>query len=296
MPLRSETWTLDVGFAGCLAGDKLGAGLMKLLTEGGINTSGLKIMPEANTRIAEITNLESGDRQVKFTTDNVADEQFAEEDLPRHLFDQAHVLHIGSISLIKEPIRSATVAAVQLARDSGMIVSFDPNIRFAVWPDQWTARRRILDMLENVHVVKVSGEELRFLANDREADLLELAVQFRRVHELALLLITQDVHGARYVSPGEFGHVRGFKIDAVDPTGAGDAFTAAISAWLIERFTLGRNAGKTRHQILSSFTRDELIDLVRFANAVAALACTKIGAIEAMPNLSEVEALLDSQG
>lgn len=68
---------------------------------------------------------------------------------------QAKIFHYGSISLITEPCRSAHIAATRAAKDAGVILSYDPNLRLPLWPSAESAREGILSIWETADIIKV---------------------------------------------------------------------------------------------------------------------------------------------
>lgn len=76
-----------------------------------------------------------------------------------HLFPpfpwQAKIFHYGSISLITEPCKSAHIAAAKAAKDAGVVVSYDPNLRLPLWPSAESAREGILSIWEAADIIKV---------------------------------------------------------------------------------------------------------------------------------------------
>jgi len=190
--------------------------------------------------------------------------------------NSAQVFHYGSISLISEPSRSATLAAIESAREHGLLISYDPNLRLSLWPSPAEARRGIELGWGFADVIKISQEELEFLAGakdlEREADEV--------FHpELKLLVVSRGREGCYFATGEGRGYVAGYRVAAVDTTGAGDGFVAGLLAGLLE---IGFQ--------LDPF--EKLTDVLRLANAVGALTTTKRGAIPALPTRSAVEALM----
>jgi fructokinase len=208
-----------------------------------------------------------------------ADMLLTPEEIDTAALGMARVLHYGSISLISEPSRSATLHAIEIARQAGCLISCDPNLRLPLWPDAASARAGILLGLSKAEVVKISDEELKFLtgSDDPSAARAQLWSE-----DTLLMLITGGPEGCLYLTAATEGHVAGFDVEAIDTTGAGDGFVAGILHGLV------RDPGIVRDE-----TR--LRDLCRFANAVAALATTERGAIPAMPTPDQVHRLLSAQ-
>lgn len=113
-----------------------------------------------------------------------------------NLICQAKVFHYGSISLIVEPCRSAHLKAMEVAKDAGCLLSYDPNLRLPLWPSAEEARKQILSIWEKADLIKVSDVELEFLTG---SDKIDDASALSLWHpNLKLLLVTLGEHGSRY--------------------------------------------------------------------------------------------------
>ncbi|XP_028093002.1 probable fructokinase-6, chloroplastic [Camellia sinensis] len=140
---------------------------------------------------------------------------------------RAKIVHYGSISLITEPCKLAHIAAAKAAKDAGVIWSYDPNLRLPLWSSAESAREGILSIWEIADIIKISEAEISFLTQGE--DPYDDAVVRKLFHpNLTLLLVTEDPDGCRYYTKEFSGRVKGLKVDAVDTTGAGDAFVAGI--------------------------------------------------------------------
>jgi fructokinase len=208
-----------------------------------------------------------------------ADMLFAPEDVDTAALKTARALHYGSISMINEPSRSATLHAIEVARQAGCLISCDPNLRLPLWPDVATARDGLQQALSKAQVVKLSDQEVDFLTGSDTA----AAARAQLWHQgMQLMTITRGESGCSYLTADGEGSVAGFTVDAVDATGAGDGFVAGILQGLVRDPAVLRDEARLRA-------------LCRFANAVAALATTERGAIPAMPNPGQVDRLLSAQ-
>lgn len=69
---------------------------------------------------------------------------------------QASIFHYGSISLIDEPCRSTHLAAMRIAKQSNSILSYDPNLRLALWPSEDAARKNIMSIWNQADIIKVN--------------------------------------------------------------------------------------------------------------------------------------------
>jgi fructokinase len=168
--------------------------------------------------------------------------------------------------------------AIDLARDAGTLISCDPNLRLALWPDRDAARAGLLLAIAHAQILKISDEELRFLTGSDDPSRARSELWHDR---MVLMVVTLGAAGCVYFTADLEGVVAGFSVEAVDATGAGDAFVAGLLHGLLADRDAVHDHGRLR-------------DLCRFANAVAALATTERGAIPAMPSADAVDQLLSS--
>jgi fructokinase len=266
------------GFMGKVGDDPFGHFLADTLAGAGVDVGCLLFTPQARTALAFVSLHADGDREFMFYRHPSADMLLTPEEIDGAAIRAAKALHYGSISLISEPSRSATLHAIDLARDAGCLISCDPNLRLALWPDRAAARDGLLLAIAKSQFVKISDEELRFLTGSDDP------ANARRElwHDgLVLMVVTLGAAGCVYFTPEHDGVVVGFGVDAIDATGAGDAFVAGLLHGLLADRGVTADASRVR-------------DLCRFANAVAALATTERGAIPAMPTLEQVHQLLST--
>jgi fructokinase len=249
--------------------------LADVLEKNGVNVKGLRFDTVARTALAFVALKECGEREFMFFRNPSADMLMVPSDLDEGLIRNAEVFHYGSISLISEPSRSTHLAAMKLAKQSGALMSYDPNLRLALWPSPEAARREILNIWNEADIIKVSDEEVKFLTNGGDDKLDEVVLGALWHDKLKLLLVTDGPEGCRYYTPTFKGHVDSFKVAAIDTTGAGDAFVAGLLQ------TLAQN---------KSLLSDEpaLRAALRFACACGAITTTERGAIPAMPDLPAV--------
>lgn len=106
------------------------------------------------------------------------------------------MFHYGSISLIVEPCRSAHLKAMEVAKEAGALLSYDPNLRLPLWPSKEEAKKQILSIWDKAEVIKVSDEELMFLSGSDKVD-DETALSLWHSN-LKLLLVTLGEKGCSY--------------------------------------------------------------------------------------------------
>lgn len=269
---------VKAAFLGKVGEDPFGRFLEQTFAGAGVDTRWMRFDPAARTGLAFVSLQANGERDFVFYRNPSADMLYRPDEIPAEAFAACRVLHFGSITLTQEPSRGATLDAVRRAREAGALITCDPNLRPALWPDLDTARREILAALPLADFVKVGEEELEFLFGAGAA--AETLFEGR----VSLAAVTRGPDGCRLATISEAVDLPGFPVTAVDTTGAGDGFTAGILYGLLQRGGLsGLGAG-------------ELHRLGRFANAVGALTCRIKGAIPALPTLAQVEEFLHDRG
>jgi len=263
------------GFIGKVGDDPFGHHLAEVLRSEGVDVSQLRFEAAARTALAFVSLSPSGERDFMFYRHPSADMLHHPDELDAAAIGAARVLHVGSISTISEPAASATRRAIELAHGAGVLVSYDPNLRLPLWPSAAAAATGMRALWGDADVIKVSDEELHFLTGRDDL----VAARSLWTPRLRLMLVTRGAEGVSYLLPTGEGHVPGFLVEVADTTGAGDAFTAAVLAALVEEPTLCDDKGGLERAL-------------RYANAYAALTTTQRGAIPAMPSRARVEAFL----
>ena len=127
-------------FIGKVGDDLHGVFLRKTLEDLGIDTSGMITDPAYFTTLAFV-GLENGERSFSFARKPGADTQLRSDEIPERLLRETRIFHFGSLSLTDEPARQATLFAVKKAKENGALISYDPNYRAPLWPDEETAKR-----------------------------------------------------------------------------------------------------------------------------------------------------------
>ncbi|KAM3194070.1 hypothetical protein ACQJBY_070622 [Aegilops geniculata] len=227
----------SAAFIGKVGDDEFGYMLSDMLKENNVNNQGLLFDTHARTALAFVTLRSDGEREFMFYRNPSADMLLEEKELDLDLIRKAKIFHHGSISLITEPCKTAHIAASKAAKDAGVLISYDPNLRLPLWTSADDARDGILSIWDTADLIKVSAEEISFLTNGE--DPYDDSVVKKLIHpNTKLLLVTEGPDGCRYYSKEFSGKVGGLKVTAVDTTGAGDAFVAGILSQLAADFSL----------------------------------------------------------
>jgi fructokinase len=283
-------------FIGKVGDDAFGHHLAGVLRQEGVDVRGMRYDEEARTAMAFIAQPDVNSYEILFYRNPGADMRLRADELDCELLRETQVLHFGSLSLIQEPSRSATLEAVKVARQGGALISFDVNYR----PDLWSraeAYERVLATLPYVDLLKVNEVEIALLGGSGD---LDVATQALLEHGPALCVVTLGPEGSffRIAEGGE--HVPAFQVQTVDATGCGDAFIAGLLCQLIASplpisgegtGVRALDGGGWRGRLTVARMRQAL----RYANAVGALTALTQGVIPALPTAGQVDVFLRNQ-
>uniref|UniRef100_A0A7C8YZ79 fructokinase n=1 Tax=Opuntia streptacantha TaxID=393608 RepID=A0A7C8YZ79_OPUST len=267
-------------FIGKVGDDEFGKMLAEILKKNGVNVDGIRFDKDARTALAFVTLKKNGEREFMFYRNPSADMLLKESELHIDLIKKAKIFHYGSISLISEPCKSAHMAAMKAAKEAGVILSYDPNVRLPLWPSPDACRDGIKSIWNQADIIKVSDDEVAFLT---KGDATKEEVVKTLYHDnLKLLLVTDGEKGCRYFTKNFKGSVKGFSVKTVDTTGAGDAFVGCFL------FSLAKDP---------SILQDEnkLKEALTLANACGAICTTQKGAIPALPTHAQAMDLVNKK-
>lgn len=269
----------NTAFVGKVGNDMHGLFLKKTMTDIGIDTTGMVLAEDAFTTLAFVALSPTGERTFSFARKPGADMQLCVDEVDDAIIKNTKILHIGSLSLTNEPVRGATYHSVALAKKAGAVISYDPNYRSSLWPDEITAKAQMRAMLPRINVMKLSDEETELLT-----DIADPGAAALRLNDMGIscVAVTLGSNGALVCVNKETAVVPGYAVPVMDTTGAGDAFWGAFLHMLLQ-------SGKAPIEM----TLEEAASFARWGNAAAALCIQKRGAIPAMPTSTEVWAFLD---
>ncbi|MGH8128005.1 MAG: carbohydrate kinase family protein [Gammaproteobacteria bacterium] len=272
-------------FIGMLGCDMFADMLLAQLRASGVAVDHVARTDAANTALAFVSHDAHGERSFSFYRPPAADLLFREADYSPAAFADAAVFHACSNSLTEAPIAAATLDGMTRARAAGALVSFDMNLRPALWARDEDPTPRVWQALALADLVKLSAEELTFLSAGMSSEqaVIERLWQCRA----SLLVVTDGAGAVRWFTSNREGRLLAFRVDAVDTTAAGDAFTGGLLRGLV---TAGVDADGLSVLAEDGAQRDALL---RFAAACGALAVTRTGSFAAMPTLAAVNSFLE---
>lgn len=284
-------------FIGKIGEDIFGKQLKTALRDVGIDTRGLKESKEVRTTLAFVHTMEGGDREFSFYRNPGADMALEVNDLDEALIRESRIFHYGSLSMTHESCRLATRRAIEVAEESGAVLSFDPNLRESLWASLEDAREQILYGMSHCQILKISDNEIQWLTGEEDFD---KGIDWIRARfSIPLILLSMGKDGSRAYAEGKRVEVPAFVQDkTVETTGAGDTFCACVLNYVLENLLAGEwpeEAEGSRNRFAErckACAEERLGEMLRFANAAASIVTTKKGALRVMPEREEVEAFL----
>lgn len=267
----------STAFIGKTGDDGFGAYLRSVLEKDHVDCSGLRTGEQATT-MAIVSVDSTGERSFRFVRG--ADCQLPPQEVDESVIRDSKFLHFGSVSLSGGAARNGTIFAARSARQAGILVSYDPNYRPALWRDESEAIEWMRIPLPLVDIIKLSEEELPLLTG---SDSLEEGSRLLAEQGISLVFVTLGGAGSFCRWQNECFTVPGVSVKVADTNGAGDTFLGAVLSRLCLR----------GEKPLEGLTRVELENILTFANRAASLTCSRSGAIPAMPTLAELKGCLE---
>lgn len=264
-------------FLGKVGKDQFGTLLRATLEEVGINTSNLLTDEQVNTTLAFVHTFPDGDREFSFYRNPGADMMLTADEVDEEFLAKARLFHFGTLSMTHDGVREATKKALKAAKDLGLLVSFDPNLRPPLWSSLELAKEQMEYGFGFCDILKISDNEIQFVSGREDYD---EGIRFlQEKYRIPLILLTMGKDGSRAYYKGMRVERPGFQCNTIETTGAGDTFCGSSLNYLLE------------HDF-KNLTEAQLGEMLTFANAAAAIVTTRKGAIRAMPEKEEVEALI----
>ena len=261
-------------FIGKVGNDMFGTQLKNAVEEVNIDTRNLVIDKEVHTTLAFVHTYPDGDRDFSFYRNPGADMMLTRDEVQEDLIRDSRIFHFGTLSSTHESVREATRYALDVAKEAGCIVSFDPNLRPPLWKSLEDARAEIEYGLGKCDILKISDNDVEFLFGTTDYD--KGAALLKEKYNIPLILITMGKDGSR-------AYYKDLRVEAapflqehtIETTGAGDTFCASSLNYILEHG-------------LDNLTAENLKELLTFANAAASLITTRKGALRVMPAKEEV--------
>ena len=242
-------------FIGKVGEDQFGRLLKGTIDELGIETKGLILDKEIHMMLTE-------------------------DEVDYDLIRQSRIFHFGTLSMTDEPVRSATKKALEVAKEAGCLITFDPNLRPPLWNSLDEAKKQMEYGFQYCDMLKISDNEIQFVSGKEDYD--EGIRYLQDKYNIPLIFLTMGKDGSRAYYKDMRVERKGFQVKAIETTGAGDTFCGCSIHGLL---THG----------LEGLTEENLGDMLTYANAGAALITMKKGAIRSMPEPENITKLIEEK-
>lgn len=268
-------------FIGKVGNDGFGHLLTKAVQEQGIDTTGLVYDNDVHTTLALVLKKENGDRDFAFYRNPGADMNLKEEEVNESLIASSSIFHFGTLSLTDESVKMATQKAVKAAKENGLTITFDPNLREPLWRSLEEAHEQVAWGLQQADVVKISDNEITWFTGMDNYD-EGIAFLQKEYSNLKLICLSMGGDGSKAVYRDIHVSYPAFLQEAtIETTGAGDTFCACMIHTVLENG-------------IDHLDEEKLKEMLKFANAAASLVTTKKGALRVMPTKEEVESFIEN--
>lgn len=264
---------ISSGIIGGIGDDEFGDCLRDRLERDGVDLTGVKVDEKLSTGVAFVSYFSDGSRKFLYHMGNSAAGAVSREDISSSYVEDADLLHINGSSLaMGEQMRQACYEGVKIAEEEGLDISFDPNLRTELLGVEKT-REICNPILDFCDLIIPGADELKGITGSTSE---EEAVSTALEKGVKLVAVKDGENGCRVYDGTQTFEAEAFDVEEIDPTGAGDAFSAAIDVGWLEGLSIQ--------------------NLSLFANAVGGLAVTAKGPMEGVPTRDRVEKMVEENG
>jgi 2-dehydro-3-deoxygluconokinase len=258
----------STGYFTAVGADRFGRSLVELWRDEGVDASRVIVNGGAHTGLYFVTHGPDG-HEFSYLRAGSAASRLTETDIPADYVGAARMLHVSGISqAISSSAADAVFAAIDIAKGRDVLVSYDTNLRLKLWP-LTRARAVIHEAMKSIDIALPGLDDAQKLTGLDHPDAI---VDFYLKLGARIVALTLGKEGALVATPRRRERVASIKVDAVDATGAGDAFDGAFLAEYLR-------AG-------------DPFQAARFANVAAALSTRGYGAVPPLPMRAQTLAAL----
>ena len=260
-----------------LGDDPFGHRIINTLKSVGVDISCISLTEKANTALAFVSLEKNGERTFSFYRKPSADMLYSADSVKKSYFDDVFCLHFCSVSIGDFPMKQAHKRSIEIMTRRDGIISFDPNLRFALWDNCDELQTAVREFIPMCDIVKLSEDEIEFVTGQTTA---QNAAKWLFDRGVKLMLCTVGSKGAYAFTENNEAFSPAYNVCAVDTTGAGDGFAGSF---LYKLCRLGADKDTLRE--LSKQTLEQCLD---FSNRFCAISVTKKGAIASYPDAGEM--------
>lgn len=223
---------VGVSFVGTIGDDGYGRWILEDFKKEGVDSSGVSLVRDSFTPMVMALIEQNGERHIAvWPQEGGAHFQLRADAIGPSNFENAAWLHTTGMCLRASPAREAIIYAMQMAREEGLTVSLDLNLRLESWELDKRTRAVFDRAIALADVVFGSAEEeiMPLMGVDQiDQSALKLSGGKR------VVIARQGKRGAVVAADGETFHVPAFQAEVVDTLGAGDAFNGGFIAARLE--------------------------------------------------------------
>lgn len=271
----------SAAYMGKVGDDIFGNLLKKTLEEVSINTECMLMDKDARTTLAFVANDEIGERSFSFYRNPGADMMFTADEVNEAAIAASRIFHFGTLSMTHAGVREATKKALKIAKENGVLISFDPNLRESLWDSLDTAKEQFAYGMQFCDVLKISDNEIQWFTGKED---YEDGMRFLQdTYHIPLIFLSLGRDGSRAYYKDMRVEVPAFvQENTIETTGAGDTFFGSALHFVLEKG-------------LENLSASDLTEMLTFANAAASIITTRKGALKVMPSQEEVEELMEGR-
>lgn len=256
-------------FIGKVGADSFGRFLASALKKHGVDVRHVVFDKNHKTRLAFVSLEASGERDFEFWEKIPAGEQLLFSDVKHSALRKARIVNIAPLLLMKEPARTTAFQVARKLQKSKTEIAFDANVRLALWHSALEAKRVMSKMAKLSTILRLNDDEAKFLTGKSD---VQLAARELLTLGPKLIAVTLGANGCYFQTRRAEGLVSGYKVKAIDTTGCGDAFFAALLHGIAHSTST-----------LDDMSEGELSSICLYANAVGALTSLTRGGAEGVP-------------
>lgn len=268
-------------FIGKVGQDSFGEMLTEAVKKSGTDVTNLVVDEKVPTTLAFVHTKSDGDRDFSFYRNPGADMMLKKEEVMEDVIRAGKIFHFGTLSSTHAGVREATRYAIKVAKDNGLLISFDPNLREPLWESLKDARAEIEYGLSKCDILKISDNEMEFMTGT--SDYTRGVEILRESYQISLIFVTMGKDGSRAYYKDMMVEVKPFlQENTIETTGAGDTFEGCALNYILD------------HGI-EELSEENLKELLTFANAGASIITTRKGALKVMPKADEIRKLIEER-
>lgn len=265
-------------FIGKVGQDSFGRMLIEAVKDSGTDVTNLVVDEKVPTTLAFVHTMPDGDRDFSFYRNPGADMMLKKEEVMEEVIQGGRIFHFGTLSSTHAGVREATRYAIKVAKDNGLLISFDPNLREPLWESLEDAKKEIAYGLSQCDILKISDNELEFMTGT--TDYTKGVEILRKSYPISLIFVTLGKEGSRAYYKDMMVEAKPFiQKNTIETTGAGDTFEGCALNYILEHG-------------LKNLSEENLKELLVFANAGASIITTRKGALKVMPKEKEIKQLI----